>query len=184
MGIVKSDSKVEVLFDETTNLSISTSGKDRSDKCYGTNSLLEQWRDSYPDNDDYDLYDDDMYKNHDLSEHMQSICDDLDITGNPLPKKITQGIGGLEEEENNIEDIDWDSVSYCHHSLNPSPSSLVPKLHSLSFASVNGDSFSETQLEQLKDKSAEVKRFVKLLDEMIAQRPGKHVLKTKKANWG
>ncbi|GJX67790.1 beta-caryophyllene synthase [Tanacetum coccineum] len=36
-------------------------------------------RDSYPDNDDYDLYDDDMYENHDLSEHLQSICDDLDI---------------------------------------------------------------------------------------------------------
>nr|GEV28254.1 hypothetical protein [Tanacetum cinerariifolium] len=42
MGIVESDSEVEVLFDETANLSISTSGKDGSDKCYGTNSLLEQ----------------------------------------------------------------------------------------------------------------------------------------------
>nr|GEX61027.1 hypothetical protein [Tanacetum cinerariifolium] len=78
--IVESDSEVEVVFDETTNLRISTSGKDRSDKCYGTNSLLEQWRDSYPDNDVYDMYDDDMYENHDLSEHLQSICDDLDIT--------------------------------------------------------------------------------------------------------
>ncbi|GKB43354.1 retrotransposon protein, putative, ty1-copia subclass [Tanacetum coccineum] len=47
---------------------------------YGTNSLLEQWRDYYPDKDDYDPYDDDMYENHDLSEHLQSICDDLDIT--------------------------------------------------------------------------------------------------------
>ncbi|GJV30013.1 hypothetical protein Tco_1386461 [Tanacetum coccineum] len=37
-------------------------------------------RDSYSDNDDYDPYDDDMYENHDLSEHLQSICDDLDIT--------------------------------------------------------------------------------------------------------
>ncbi|GKA80486.1 hypothetical protein Tco_0787178, partial [Tanacetum coccineum] len=44
------------------------------------NSLLEQWRDSYPDNDDYDPYDDDMYENHDMSEHLQSICDDLNIT--------------------------------------------------------------------------------------------------------
>ncbi|GJS82205.1 retrotransposon protein, putative, ty1-copia subclass [Tanacetum coccineum] len=42
--------------------------------------LLEQWRDSYPDNYDYDLYDDDMYENHDMFEHLQSICDDLDIT--------------------------------------------------------------------------------------------------------
>ncbi|GJV23326.1 hypothetical protein Tco_1376021 [Tanacetum coccineum] len=41
-GIVESDSEVEVVFDETTNLRISTSGKDGSDKGYGTNSLLEQ----------------------------------------------------------------------------------------------------------------------------------------------
>ncbi|GKC93703.1 reverse transcriptase domain-containing protein, partial [Tanacetum coccineum] len=70
----------KVVFDETVNLRIPTSGKDGSYKGYGTNSLLEQWRDSYPDNDDYDPYDDDMYENHDLSEHLQSICDDLDIT--------------------------------------------------------------------------------------------------------
>ncbi|GKA06242.1 hypothetical protein Tco_0685466 [Tanacetum coccineum] len=60
---------------------------DGSDKGYGTNSLLEQWRDSYPDNDDYDPYDDDMYENHDLSEHLQSICDDLDITVRGRKKK-------------------------------------------------------------------------------------------------
>ncbi|GJV68905.1 hypothetical protein Tco_1484414 [Tanacetum coccineum] len=69
-GIVESDSEVEVVFDEIANLRISTSGKDGSDKGYGTNSLWEQWRDSYPDNDDYDRYDDDMYGNHDLSEHL------------------------------------------------------------------------------------------------------------------
>nr|GEW28410.1 hypothetical protein [Tanacetum cinerariifolium] len=77
---------VEVVFDETANLRISTSGKDGSDKGYGTNSLLEQWRDSYPDNDDYDPYDDDMYENHDMSE-VQSICDDLDITVRGRKKK-------------------------------------------------------------------------------------------------
>ncbi|GJW03155.1 hypothetical protein Tco_1562011 [Tanacetum coccineum] len=86
-GIVKSDSEVELVFDETANLRILTSGKDGSDKGYGTNSLLEQWRDSYPDNDDYDPYDDDMYENHDLSEHLQSICDDLDITVRGKKKK-------------------------------------------------------------------------------------------------
>ncbi|GKC96779.1 hypothetical protein Tco_1162221 [Tanacetum coccineum] len=86
-GIVESESEVEVVSDETANLKISTSGKDGSDKGYGTNSLLEQWRDSYPDNDDYDPYDDDMYENHDLSEHMQSICDDLDITVRGKKKK-------------------------------------------------------------------------------------------------
>ncbi|GJR93138.1 hypothetical protein Tco_0265312 [Tanacetum coccineum] len=86
-GIVESDSEVEVVFDETANLRIPTSGKDGSDKGYGTNSLLEQWRDSYPDNYDYDPYDDDMYENHDLSEHLQSICVDLDITVRGRKKK-------------------------------------------------------------------------------------------------
>nr|GEX24050.1 hypothetical protein [Tanacetum cinerariifolium] len=86
-GIVESDSEVEVVFDETANLRISMSGKDGSDKGYGTNSLLEQWMDSYLDNDDYDLYDNDMYKNNDLSEHLQSICDDLDITVRGRKKK-------------------------------------------------------------------------------------------------
>nr|GEU56980.1 hypothetical protein [Tanacetum cinerariifolium] len=42
MGIVESDSELEVVFDETANLRILTSGKDGSDKGYGTNSLLEQ----------------------------------------------------------------------------------------------------------------------------------------------
>ncbi|GKE44020.1 hypothetical protein Tco_1471304 [Tanacetum coccineum] len=75
------------LVPETANLRIPTSVKDESDKGYATNSLLEQWRDSYPDNDDYDPYDDDMYENHDLSEHLQSICDDLDITVRGRKKK-------------------------------------------------------------------------------------------------
>nr|GEX41630.1 hypothetical protein [Tanacetum cinerariifolium] len=79
-GIVESNSELKVVFDETANLRISTSGKDGSDKGYGINSLLEQWRNSYLDNDDYDPYDDDMYKNHDMSKHHQSIYDDLDIT--------------------------------------------------------------------------------------------------------
>nr|GEU98445.1 putative reverse transcriptase domain-containing protein [Tanacetum cinerariifolium] len=86
-GIVESDSEVEVVFDETVNLRTPTSGNERSDKGYGTNCLLEQWRDSYPGNDDYDSYDDDMYENHDLSEHLQSICDDLDITVHDRKKK-------------------------------------------------------------------------------------------------
>nr|GEW74360.1 hypothetical protein [Tanacetum cinerariifolium] len=41
-GILQSNSKVDVVFDETANLRISTSGKDGSDRGYGTNSLLEQ----------------------------------------------------------------------------------------------------------------------------------------------
>nr|GEU30388.1 hypothetical protein [Tanacetum cinerariifolium] len=50
--------------------------------------VIVKWKwDFYPDNDDYDLYDDDMYENHDLSEHLQSICDDLDITVHGRKKK-------------------------------------------------------------------------------------------------
>nr|GEX49520.1 hypothetical protein [Tanacetum cinerariifolium] len=86
-GIVESDSEVVVIFDETANLRISTSSKDGSDKGYGTNSLLKQWRDSYPDNDDYDAYNDDMYENHDLSEHLRSICVDINITVRGRKKK-------------------------------------------------------------------------------------------------
>nr|GEV43668.1 hypothetical protein [Tanacetum cinerariifolium] len=86
-GIVESDSEVDMVFDETANLRILTSVKDGSDKGYGTDSLLEQWRDSYPDNADYDPYDDDMYENHNFYEHVQSICDDLDITVHGRKKK-------------------------------------------------------------------------------------------------
>nr|GEY16683.1 hypothetical protein [Tanacetum cinerariifolium] len=39
------------------------------------------------DNDDYDPYDGNMYENHDLSEHLQSICNDLDITVRGRKKK-------------------------------------------------------------------------------------------------
>nr|GFA17859.1 hypothetical protein [Tanacetum cinerariifolium] len=81
------DSEVEVVFDETANLRLLTSGEDGSYNGYGTNSLLEQWRDSYLDNDDYDPYEDDMYENHDMSKHLQSISDDLDITVHGRKKK-------------------------------------------------------------------------------------------------
>ncbi|GJZ72536.1 RNA-directed DNA polymerase, eukaryota, reverse transcriptase zinc-binding domain protein [Tanacetum coccineum] len=47
---------------------------------FGTQSLLEQWRDSYGDGDyDEDPYDDDMYEVQDLSKEIQTICDKLDI---------------------------------------------------------------------------------------------------------
>nr|GEW23770.1 hypothetical protein [Tanacetum cinerariifolium] len=77
-SIVESESEVEVVFDETANLRILTSGKDGSEKGYDTNSLLEQWTDSYPDNDDYDLYDDDMYEN-------QNIYELIEMDYSPIP---------------------------------------------------------------------------------------------------
>ncbi|GJZ82028.1 hypothetical protein Tco_0647022 [Tanacetum coccineum] len=55
---------------------------------FGTQSLLEHWRDSY-DNGDYDddPYDDDMYEGQDLSHELQAICDNLDIRIRSLKKK-------------------------------------------------------------------------------------------------
>ncbi|GKC45822.1 hypothetical protein Tco_1063544, partial [Tanacetum coccineum] len=47
---------------------------------FGTQILLEQWRDSYGNGDyDEDPYDDDMYKGQDLPQEIQAICDNLDI---------------------------------------------------------------------------------------------------------
>ncbi|GKC80688.1 hypothetical protein Tco_1131462, partial [Tanacetum coccineum] len=46
----------------------------------GTQSLMEQWVDSYGNGDyDEDLYDDDMYEGQDLLQEIQAICDNLDI---------------------------------------------------------------------------------------------------------
>ncbi|GJU49722.1 hypothetical protein Tco_0845473 [Tanacetum coccineum] len=47
---------------------------------FGTQILMEQWRDSYGNSDyDDDPYDDDMYEGQDLSHELQAICDNLDI---------------------------------------------------------------------------------------------------------
>ncbi|GJR41054.1 RNA-directed DNA polymerase, eukaryota, reverse transcriptase zinc-binding domain protein [Tanacetum coccineum] len=56
---------------------------------FGTQSLLEQWRDSYGNGDyDDDPYDDDMYEGQDLSQELQAICDNLDIRFRGRKKKI------------------------------------------------------------------------------------------------
>ncbi|GKD74226.1 reverse transcriptase domain-containing protein, partial [Tanacetum coccineum] len=48
---------------------------------FGTNSLLEQWRETYENVDyDYDPYDDDMYECQEIPNNIQSICDNLDIS--------------------------------------------------------------------------------------------------------
>ncbi|GJX06133.1 RNA-directed DNA polymerase, eukaryota, reverse transcriptase zinc-binding domain protein [Tanacetum coccineum] len=47
---------------------------------FGTQSLLEQWRDSYGNGDyDEDPNDDDIYEGQDLPQEIQAICDKLDI---------------------------------------------------------------------------------------------------------
>nr|GEX93147.1 hypothetical protein [Tanacetum cinerariifolium] len=55
-------------------------------------------RDSYPDNDNYDPYDDDMYENHDTSKHLQSICDDLDSTKTGCPEETMTNWHTMPEE--------------------------------------------------------------------------------------
>ncbi|GJY70143.1 hypothetical protein Tco_0473125 [Tanacetum coccineum] len=55
---------------------------------YGTQSLLEQWTESYENGDyGYDPYDDDMYEGQDIPEKFQAICDKLDITVRGRRKK-------------------------------------------------------------------------------------------------
>ncbi|GJU08959.1 hypothetical protein Tco_1125389 [Tanacetum coccineum] len=47
---------------------------------YDTNSLMEQWRETYENADyDYDPYDDDVYEGQEIPNNMQSVCDNLDI---------------------------------------------------------------------------------------------------------
>ncbi|GKB55913.1 retrotransposon protein, putative, ty1-copia subclass [Tanacetum coccineum] len=54
----------------------------------GTQSLLEQWRDSYGNgNYDEDPYDDDMYEGQDLPQEIQAISDNLDIRVRGRKKK-------------------------------------------------------------------------------------------------
>ncbi|GKA62889.1 retrovirus-related pol polyprotein from transposon TNT 1-94 [Tanacetum coccineum] len=55
---------------------------------YGTNSLLEQWKESYLNGDyDFDPYDDDMYGGQDIPDKIQDICDNLDIKVRGRKKK-------------------------------------------------------------------------------------------------
>ncbi|GJX33815.1 hypothetical protein Tco_0245372 [Tanacetum coccineum] len=62
---------------------------------FGTQSLLEQWRDSYGTSDyDDDPYDDDMYEGQDLSHELQAICDNMDI------RKVVEDVGEDEDFKN------------------------------------------------------------------------------------
>ncbi|GJV94902.1 hypothetical protein Tco_1546479 [Tanacetum coccineum] len=55
---------------------------------YCTNSLLEQWKETYEnDGYDFDPYDDDIYEGQDMPDKIQYICDNLDITIRGSKKK-------------------------------------------------------------------------------------------------
>ncbi|GKD95053.1 hypothetical protein Tco_1374890, partial [Tanacetum coccineum] len=74
------DGKVTLLNDE---------GKPLKKDGYSTQSLLEQLKESY-ENDEYkyDLYEDDMYEGYEIPNKIQAICDYLDIKvrGQPLKR--------------------------------------------------------------------------------------------------
>ncbi|GJS25734.1 hypothetical protein Tco_0486354 [Tanacetum coccineum] len=53
---------------------------------YGLKSLLEQWRGNEMD-DEYDLYEDDMYEGQNFPNNIQAICDNLDIRVRGRKKK-------------------------------------------------------------------------------------------------
>ncbi|GJT24510.1 hypothetical protein Tco_0894447 [Tanacetum coccineum] len=55
---------------------------------YGTQSLLEQWKESYENDDyEYDPYNDDMYEGQEIPDKIQAICDNLDIKVRGRKKK-------------------------------------------------------------------------------------------------
>ncbi|GKA53549.1 hypothetical protein Tco_0746864 [Tanacetum coccineum] len=77
-----SDDEVDLVDNYMTNFLAS------KDVCDGTNSLLEQWKDSYGNGDyDYDPYDDDIYEGYDIPDKIQDICDNLEIKVRGRKKK-------------------------------------------------------------------------------------------------
>ncbi|GKA38379.1 hypothetical protein Tco_0730930 [Tanacetum coccineum] len=78
------DSKDEVASDDNDMANFRAS----KEVGYGTNSLLEQWKESYINGDyDFDPYDDDVYEGQDIPDKMQDICDSLDIKVRGRKKK-------------------------------------------------------------------------------------------------
>ncbi|GJY95245.1 hypothetical protein Tco_0511606 [Tanacetum coccineum] len=71
------DGKVTLVDDEGKPLKkvVSSDDYDCEDE-----SLLEQWKESYENDDyEYDSYDDDMYEGQGILDKLQVICDNLDI---------------------------------------------------------------------------------------------------------
>ncbi|GJT53990.1 hypothetical protein Tco_0989044, partial [Tanacetum coccineum] len=81
-----SNSEVEEVFNEHASFVALTGLKRGSDSSYGTKSLLEQWMKTKRD-DDYNPYDDDLYDSHDMSDNLETICDEFDITVRGRKKK-------------------------------------------------------------------------------------------------
>nr|GEY18144.1 hypothetical protein [Tanacetum cinerariifolium] len=83
-----SNSEVEDVVDDHAVFMASTGLKRGADSGYDANSLLDNGGQQKRD-DDYSPYDDDdgLYESHDMSENLQAICDELDITVRDRKKK-------------------------------------------------------------------------------------------------
>ncbi|GJY99958.1 hypothetical protein Tco_0517388 [Tanacetum coccineum] len=81
-GKTGSENDVEPVVNETTSYLASKS----MGVGYGPKSLLDQWRDTVLD-DQYDLYDEDMYEGQEISKNIQTICDNFDIKVRGQKKK-------------------------------------------------------------------------------------------------
>ncbi|GKD38397.1 beta-caryophyllene synthase, partial [Tanacetum coccineum] len=78
--IVEKIDKIEKLIIEGKVTLVDDEGKPLEKDGYGTQSLLEQWTESYENADyGYDPYDD-MYEGQDIPDKLQAICYKLDIT--------------------------------------------------------------------------------------------------------
>ncbi|GJW71875.1 hypothetical protein Tco_0128792 [Tanacetum coccineum] len=81
LGVYDSEDEVASVDNEMASFLANKDG-------YGTQSLLEQWKESYENGDyEYDPYDDDMYKGQDILDKLQAICDNLDIKVRGRKKK-------------------------------------------------------------------------------------------------
>nr|GEX10328.1 hypothetical protein [Tanacetum cinerariifolium] len=77
-----SEDEVASVYNDMTNFLAS------KDVGYGTNSLLEQWKESYGDGEyNYDPYDEDIYEGQDIPDKIKDICDNLDIKVRDRKKK-------------------------------------------------------------------------------------------------
>nr|GEZ09736.1 hypothetical protein [Tanacetum cinerariifolium] len=109
------------------------------------NSVDNDVKDSYPDNDDYDSYDDDMYENHDMSEHLQSIYDDLDIT--------VRGRKNLEVTLRwcLVDDDVIQANTTLDNLISPAHNLFIPLFHTDKFQSIRATNFRDVRSAHLFD---------------------------------
>ncbi|GKB32481.1 hypothetical protein Tco_0871882, partial [Tanacetum coccineum] len=135
---------------------------------FGTQSLLEQWKDSYGNGDyDDDPYDDDMYDGQDLSHELHDICDNLDIRF--LIGRLNRGIAPVAIIDRQLpfeytiasrstDVMVWNAVYNAHNEVACLMlGSMTPELHGQLKNSSPYEMLQE--LKSMFDKQARVERF-------------------------